>query len=389
LIAAGLALASAGTVGVASTLTAGAAQIEPPPAVATTVDPAPGAATPPTSPVATTPTASAPAATTPAGAERAARKPRTKARRTPPSTLPWGAKPRTGRKAGAAGPAAEGAAAPGAQTSLNAGDVPEPVPAYEPKGLPAVGGVTGGVVTKGATAAADTTGMTVQALATTPPPAPSVNFFYSSANQVGPTDGTYATLSIGRPWLSKRDYHTLAELAVRSLDGRQIVEVGWTIDRDVNNGSAEPHLFVYHWVDRKESCYNGCGFVQHSPNIKPGDPLPVGAEKRFAIQHFGTSWWIAYDDEWIGYFPDDLWNGTYTRGGLTQWFGEVASSVLGPCTDMGNGLDASLEDAAAFAEVNFLNGPQLKLNVPPVSPFYSGLLVEGKATYRFGGKGAC
>jgi hypothetical protein len=387
LIAAGLALATAGTVGVASTLNAGAAQIEPPPAVATTADTEPAAAT--TQP--TTPAAEQAAGTPSPAAEPAARKPRAKARRTPPSTLPWGAKPRTARKAGAAGLNADRATTSGAETS---GEVLEPEPEYEPKGRPAVDGVSPGLVTKGARAATATnatTGMTVQALATTPPPAPSVNFFYSSGHQIGPTDGTYATFTIGRPWLSKRDYHSLAEVAVRSLDGRQIVEVGWTIDRDVNDGSAEPHLFVYHWVNRKESCYNGCGFVQYSPNVKPGDPLQAGTAKRFAIQHFGSAWWIAYDNEWIGYYPDELWSGTYTKGGLTQWFGEVAASSLAPCTDMGNGLDPTVsENAATITEVNFLNGPLLSLTLPLPNVWYPTVPVEDDPkAFRFGGKGAC
>lgn len=390
LIAAGIALAAVASVGVASTLNAGAAQIEPPPVMATTTgNPAP----------ATTDNASttaAPVPTGPAAEKPAARKPRTNVRRTPPGTLPWGAKPRTAKRAGTAGLAADGAVASGAE---NPGEVLEPEPAYEPKGRPAVGAVTKGIaVPKGIKAATGGTGGIVQALATTAAPTakatepvPSVNFFYSSAHQLGASDGTYATLTIGRPYLSKRDYHTLGEIAVRSADGRQTVEVGWTVDRDVNNGSAEPHLFVYHWVDNRESCYNGCGFVQYSPNVKPGDRLPVGAERRFAIQHFGSAWWIAYDNEWIGYYPDELWSGKYTRAGLTQWFGEVAASTLAPCTDMGNGLNPTVSaNAATFSEVTFLNGPATKLTVPQPSPLYPLVTVPDNPTkFQFGGTGAC
>ena len=53
--------------------------------------------------------------------------------------------------------------------------------------------------------------------------------------------------------------------------------------------------------------------------------------------HYNDAWWIVYDTEWIGYFPDDLWDGNYTRSGLQQFFGEVAASSTKPCTDMGNG----------------------------------------------------
>ena len=34
-------------------------------------------------------------------------------------------------------------------------------------------------------------------------------------------------------------------------------------------GDEDPHLFVYHWVNRQTSCYNACGFVQYSKTIKP------------------------------------------------------------------------------------------------------------------------
>ena len=99
-----------------------------------------------------------------------------------------------------------------------------------------------------------------------PRPAPPVKYHYSSGLQYAETDGTYANLVIGKPDLAEEDYHTLAEIAVQSADGKQIVEVGWTVDRGVN-GDDDPHLFVYHWVDGKETCYNGCGFKQYSKTV--------------------------------------------------------------------------------------------------------------------------
>ena len=68
---------------------------------------------------------------------------------------------------------------------------------------------------------------------------------------------------------------------------------------------------------------------------------PTASSKQFGIQYFNDAWWIAYDSEWIGYFPGNLWDDKYTESGLIQWFGEVAASSLKPCTEMGTGTDAA------------------------------------------------
>ena len=247
-----------------------------------------------------------------------------------------------------------------------------PTSAYAPKGLPGV------KAAGGRTARAQG----VQALA-----APAVNFLYSSASQFAVSDGTQATITIAKPILEAEDFHSLAEVAVQSADGRQIVEVGWTVDRKVN-GDDKPHLFVYHWVDRKETCYNVCGFVPYGSATKPGAVLPIGDDKLFAIKHFGNAWWINYDNVWIGYYPDSLWGGKFTRTGLTQWFGEVAAADATPCTDMGNGKAASSKNAAAITGIGFFEGPAPAIAAGATSIYYS-VAAATKDAYRFGGKGAC
>ena len=62
-------------------------------------------------------------------------------------------------------------------------------------------------------------------------------------------------------------------------------------------------------------------------HIRPGDTLPRDTTKRFGIQFFNGAWWIAYDSEWVGYFPGALWDDKYTQSGLIQWFGEVAAGA--------------------------------------------------------------
>jgi hypothetical protein len=219
-----------------------------------------------------------------------------------------------------------------------------------------------------------------------------VNFFYAVGTQAADSDGAYGNIVIGKPYLSKDDYHTLAEIAVQSADGSQTVEVGWNVDRTVN-GDDDPHLFVFHWVDGQGSCYNACGWVQYG-KTKPGDTLPYNVSKRFGIQHANGGWWVAYDTDWIGYFPDSVWNGSYTRSSLQQFFGEVAASSTKPCTEMGNGLSVDNPSAARFGSIGQLNGPDANVVTRLLSPAagvaspYGVQSLSGR-TFRFGGPGAC
>jgi hypothetical protein len=219
------------------------------------------------------------------------------------------------------------------------------------------------------------------------PAAAAVYFYYAKGTQVAASDGTYGDIAIARPELTTTDYHTLAELSVESADSKQIVEVGWHVDRSVHDDD-DPHLFVYHWVDGQQTCYNGCGWEQYSTAVKPGDALPVGVSKRFGIQHSGGNWWVWYDTAWIGYFPDSLWKGTYTRAGVQQYFGEVASPSTAPCSDMGNGRPAADPAATRIDDITLLNGPAAKFDISSTSDYYS-TLPEAANAFRFGGAGAC
>jgi hypothetical protein len=96
--------------------------------------------------------------------------------------------------------------------------------------------------------------------------------------------------------------------------------------------------------------------------------------KKFGIQYFSGNWWIAFDSEWVGYFPEDLWkkeNVSYSRSGLVQMFGEVAAQVQTPCTDMGNGQTSEKETAARVASVAYVNGPTVAMTLrssPDIPP---------------------
>jgi hypothetical protein len=282
---------------------------------------------------------------------------------TPPAVLPWGEKPskiRTGK----AGMSSEELRAAGLSAALDPRGATEPVGRYAPKGRPGV--------------AAETAKSTTLAAATT--------YFYNFGRHLAVTDGYYANLTIAKPRLHEKDAHSLAELAVQSADSKQIVEVGWTVDRAVNNGSEEPHLFVYHWVDGKSSCYNGCGWVQTHPTVKPGAKLATGA-KRFGIQFVDDAWWISYDSEFIGYFPETLWTDqrveSFRQSGLVQIFGEVAGAA-NPCSQMGNGLPGKDPGAAVIGSVSYLNGPTVALDVQSNSSQYT-INVRSARTFQYGG----
>jgi hypothetical protein len=364
LLAAGLAVVVVGALGVASTLNAGAEQIT-------------GASDQQTAgdqqPVAAAPASSADDAST------------------PPALLPWGARPERVRK-GRAGVSARTLRTDGLDAASNdtSGSI-MPRGRYAPKGdLP-----KGNSFRYGARPAA----------APSPEPEPSTSpdnknceqlkqpcYLYEGAQQQAETDGMYVNVTIGKPKLDDSDYHTLGELAVRSAEKGDVVEVGWTIDRQVN-GDEDPHLFVYHWVGHQESCYNGCGFVQYSKNLKPGDTLSYGVTKKFGIQYFNGAWWVAFDSEWIGYFPEQLWNDQgikFSRTGWVQVFGEVASPTLKPCsTGMGTGEYADKSAAAYMASISYLNGPAVAPYIPPDGPAFYPVAALSPRTFRYGGPGYC
>ncbi|GIE81127.1 hypothetical protein Aph02nite_70770 [Actinoplanes philippinensis] len=345
LLAAGISAVVIGTIGVVSTLNAGAEEIP--------ESPAPAAA--------------------PVEAEEQAP--------TPPARLPWGAEPediQTGRDGASSGSLkASGldAAAPDA-TGAEAGE------SYAPKGRTSRNGSLRRETTDVVPPAPP--GINAKAAANA-----EVNFHYNVASQDAVTQGTYANLTIHKPTLAKNDFHTLAELAVVSSKDKidQVVEVGWTVDRVVN-GDDDPHLFVYSWVDGVPQCYNGCGYEQYSKNIRPGDTLPLDTTKRFGIEFHDNAWWIAYDSEWVGYFPLKHWTVDFSKTTLVKVFGEVAADNGEPCTQMGNGTTGTTENTTA-ARIGSISLIGTATAVEPTfytvgSPSYKLTRLSAR-TFRYGG----
>jgi hypothetical protein len=262
-----------------------------------------------------------------------------------------------------------------------------------------------GGVPAGAAPAGDTTNSTntnsqagVYAPKAKPPPLPgsgtaaATQYLYAQAAQEATSGGAYGLFDVARPELATADFHTLAELAVSSADGKQVVEVGWTVDRAVNSGSTEPHLFVFHWVDGKPACYNGCGFVRTAGGGGPaGRRMTPGEVPYFTIRHAPGAWWISADGVgWLGYFPDSLWGGRFTQAGRQQWFGEVAASTAAPCSDMGNGRPASSGSATRIHNIGLLDSTaRPNIRTGNTHPRYYTARRLSATSMRYGGPGAC
>jgi len=361
LLAAGLAIAVVGAIGVVSTVNAGADQIASPPEASSAPTVADDDA--PDSPD---------AADTAAAADVAS---------VEPPRLPWGDEEQD-IKSGDGGDTSTTLRAQGLSAAPpDESDSLAPDAKYGPKGRSDLTSVLRSEETE----AVPPKPLGVKAAAES-----EVSYLYNVGSQTADTAGIYSNLTIGKPELDRNDFHTLAEIALQSADGKQIVEVGWTVDRLVN-GDDDPHLFVFHWVNGEPTCYNDCGFEQSSENVKPGSTLTYGVTKKFGIQFYQGAWWIAYDTEWVGYFPAKIWSDrgtTFNRSGFVQVFGEVAASSPQPCTEMGNGTLAIKDNAARASSVSFLEGPTVEMSIRSTTDVYDVARVSGRS-FRYGGPGAC
>ncbi len=214
-----------------------------------------------------------------------------------------------------------------------------------------------------------------------------VHYFYNSVGRTAATTSISGDFTQGRPAVAAGDFHSLAELAAISADGKNIVEIGWTVDRSVD---AEPHLFVYHWVDGAETCYDGCGYVQMSRTRFPGMTVPTtNVPQTYAIQYQNGNWFVGYQGEWIGYFPGSLWNDAFTEAGVAQWFGEVASSTSVPCSQMGTGIFGDRPGAASISSERAINTDTSdQFWIASDARWYT-IEKNGDDSFNFGGPGAC
>ena len=214
----------------------------------------------------------------------------------------------------------------------------------------------------------------------------------AGAYQYVTSDGAFMSTPVQSPVVASADYHSLAEMAVESADGQQIIEIGWRVYRPQDQ---TPRLFIYHWINGRGTCYNsGCGFVQSaSTTITPNMALtPSSTPVQFAIEYFQGNWWYGYNGTWFGYLPGSLWSSpAFTKAGLVQYFGEVSSTTTRPCSNMGNGAMGTSTAAAAVTGIGYYNATTtsaLTHITPDDSTLYDSLLTSANS-FRYGGPGAC
>lgn len=196
--------------------------------------------------------------------------------------------------------------------------------------------------------------------------------------------GAQGRFTVERPALGRTGYHSLAELSIGSIDGGHVIEVGWTVDRYVNNRSIEPHLFVYHWTEQGHTCYNTCGFQRIlSAQAYPGMPLEAGSVVRLRMFHSGDRWVVSMNGEEFGFFPDSLWSTPWPSRLTTQAFGEVASTSRNGRVEMGNGIPGNLPGAARVKLVSF--GSQSGCSRPVSSDVGYVAVSTGRCAMAYGG----
>jgi hypothetical protein len=145
--------------------------------------------------------------------------------------------------------------------------------------------------------------------------------------------------------------HSLMELAVES-NSYSTVEVGWMVNQS-QFGDNLPHLFVYHFSSGQTTCYNGCGFVQVSTTNIVGEPVSIGATVNYKINYSNGNWYIYYNGDELGYYPETIWSSDFSHADLTQIYGEVGTtSTL--CIQMGNGIPGNSSGSAQFSNFALL-----------------------------------
>jgi hypothetical protein len=227
--------------------------------------------------------------------------------------------------------------------------------------------------------------------------------YYDVATTNRPSIGATGAFTQDAPYVAPGDFHSLAELAVGDRDSlgqiRNLIEVGWTVEPGIF-GDLNPHLFVFYWVngcpggyDRNFTPVNGARF--HPGMIVHVTDTPVAHGIRYDQQQ--DRWWVFYDNQWIGYFRGDLWNGLFRSSEFAEWFGEVSPvNVITPAnileaTQMGNGAvgtypkSASIQNMGTYAESG---------EIVPANPKYTqnycvnSVGCKGQNIYVIGNKSA-
>jgi Neprosin len=188
-------------------------------------------------------------------------------------------------------------------------------------------------------------------------------YFYSTAAENVVAGGGGFTLEIEAPVVVEPSAddsadHSIGEMAVMSTGeaGGTLndVEIGFM----VLDGDNLPRLFVYHWNDGAETCYNSCNWHQYSSTYSPGMDLTpfVGKSVYVGWVQYENAWWAWFNDQWMGYIENSAWSVPFSQTAQIQWYGEVASdNGIPPKTQMGNGEFSSNDAAASMATLCYVD----------------------------------
>jgi hypothetical protein len=220
------------------------------------------------------------------------------------------------------------------------------------------------------------------------------NYYY--AGVIKPTGnskrGVGGILSIDNPALYVPGDMATGEISIVQGANKSLVETGYR-----KFMTAGPTLMIGHWVNKKFE--RDDDFVYTHQTYVEGMPLDgyVGTQRQFLILYASNKWWVWFNDDWVGYFPDSIWAADpFTQGDNGHWYGEVYSSGLTttgyPESDMGNGLRGGSNPSAANIDrmclYNDLSCGLISNGLRSVtaSSLYS-LHYAGAAFMRYGGPG--
>ena len=135
---------------------------------------------------------------------------------------------------------------------------------------------------------------------------------------------------------------------------------------------------------------SGAASAPRVRDYSQGQQLTPDTEITLAFEHDGNRWWLKVDGKRSGYYPDRLWRGRFRGTDFAQLYGEVVTGAKQRvCADMGNGLLARNPKAAYMKDVEWLDGPPVRLHkattVHEVHPYT--YQQTSPNSFRYGGPG--
>jgi hypothetical protein len=218
---------------------------------------------------------------------------------------------------------------------------------------------------------------------------------YAGASQTANSEGASVSFPVDDPNLAWNSLggHSLAEMAVfnRTATGidNDTAEVGWLVQGLRPGQRPTAQLFVYHFVQTRGTCYDGCGFVSTSKTVKPGMTLKPGSYT-WAIRNIGGRWTFYLNGAEFGYIPDSAYHGTFGHASIVNVYGEMAEDGTTPnCSQMGNTLYGSQSDAATiggFRLFGSLHGTEIPEPIIGITATSTGYLLTSAfgEVYAFG-----